>query len=138
MIFILMLGMIRSGFTYMSEDIFKLIYPVMVRPLLEYCVQVWSPYKQKHIDLIEGVQRRAARMVPGFKNLSYEQRLMKLGLMKLVERRVRGDMIETYKLITNKEGINKDKFFKLRDERGDPELNRELVIFKKRTSVRGM
>ena len=94
-----MLGMIRSGFTYSSEDMFKLIYSVMVRPLLEYCVQVWSPYKQKHIDLIEGVQRRAARMVPGFKDLIYEQRLMKLGLMNLVERRARGDMIETYKLI---------------------------------------
>ena len=94
-----MLGMVRSGFAYMSQDIFKLVYPVMVRPLLEYCVQVWSPYKQKHIDLIEGVQRRAVRMVPGMNNLSYEQRLVKLGLTKLVERRFRGDMIETYKLI---------------------------------------
>ena len=29
-------------------------------------------------------------------------------------------MIETYKIITNKEGINSDKFFDLEDERGDP------------------
>ena len=70
-------------------------------------------------------------MVLGMKKLSYEQRLIKLGLTKLVERRFRGDMIETYKIITNKEGINWD-------ERGDPELNRGLVIFKKRTSGRGM
>ena len=104
----------------------------MVRPLLEYCVQVWSPYKQKHIDLIEGVQKRAVRMVPGMKNLSYEQKLVKLGLTKLVERRFRGDMIETYKLITNKEGINSTKFFDPRNERGDPELNHGLKISKKR------
>ena len=131
-----MLGMVRCGFAYMSQDIFKLVYPVMVRPLLEYCVQVWSPYKQKHIDLIEGVQKRAVRMVPGMKNLTYEQRCVKLGLTKLVERRFRGDMIETYKLITNKEGISRNTFFKLRRERGDPNLNRGLVIFKKRTSGR--
>ena len=81
-----MLGMIRSGFACMSQDIFKLVYPVMVRPLLEYCVQVWSPYKQKHIDLIEGVQKRAVMMVPGMKHLSYEQRLVKLGLTKWVEK----------------------------------------------------
>ena len=77
-------------------------------------------------------------MVLGMKNLSYEQRLMKLGLTKLVERRFRGDMIETYKIITNKEGINKDAFFEVRDKRGDPVRNRGLVIFKKRTSGRGM
>ena len=82
--------MVRSGFVYINQDHFKLVYPVMVRPLLEYCVQVWSPYKQKHIDLIEGVQRRAVRMGPGMKNLSYEQRLVKLGLTKLVKRRFRG------------------------------------------------
>ena len=46
-------------------------------------------------------------MVLGMKKLSYEQRLIKLGLTKLVERRFRGDMIETYKIITNKEGINR-------------------------------
>ena len=133
-----MLGMIRSGFACMSQDIFKLVYPVMVRPLLEYCVQVWSPYKQKHIDLIEGVQRRAVRMVPGMKNLSYEQKLVKLGLTKLVERRFRGDMIETNKIITNKEGINSEKFFDPDNERGDPELNHGSKIFKKRTSGREM
>ena len=47
-------------------------------------------------------------------------------------------MIETYKIITNKEGINRDTFFELRNKRGDPERNRGLVIFKKRTSGRGM
>ena len=65
-------------------------------------------------------------------------RLEDLGLTKLVERRFRGDMIETYKLLTNKEGISRDIFFELRNERGDPELSRGLVIFKKRTSGRGM
>ncbi|CAL4121882.1 unnamed protein product, partial [Meganyctiphanes norvegica] len=54
-----MLGLIRIGFSCLDEEIFMNLYPVLVRPLLEYCVQVWSPYKQKYINLIEGVQRRA-------------------------------------------------------------------------------
>ena len=36
-----MLGMIRIGFSCLDEKIFMNIYPVLVRPLLEYCVQVF-------------------------------------------------------------------------------------------------
>ena len=106
-----MLGMIRIGFTCLDVEIFKLVYPVLVRPLLEYCVQIWSPHKVKYIDQIEKVQKRAVNMVPGMSNMTYEEKLVKLGISKLVERRFRGDMIETYKLITNKEGLNSDILF---------------------------
>ena len=75
-------------------------------------------------------------MAPGIRDLTHEERLVKLGLPKLVERWFRGDMIETYKLLTNKEGISRNIFFKMRKERGNPELFRGLVIFKKRTTGR--
>ena len=52
-----MLGMIRIGFTCPDVKIFKLVYPVLVRPLLEYCVQIWSPHKVKYIDQIENAQK---------------------------------------------------------------------------------
>ena len=45
-------------------------------------------------------------------------------------------MIEIYKLLTKKEGISRNIFFEMGNERGDPKLNRGLVIFKKRTSGR--
>ena len=41
------------------------------------------------------------------------------------ERRVRGDMIETYKIITGKEKVNRDKFFKIIPRRGDSELRHD-------------
>ena len=97
---------------------------------LEYCVQVWSPYLLKYIKLIEGVQRRATRMVPELRELSYEDRLKKLNLTTLEERRVRGDMIETYKIISGKENINPDKFFQLRPDWEGPRA-RDKKIFKK-------
>merc|ERR1712240_722354 len=98
-----MLGLIRIGFSCLDKEIFMNLYPVLVRPLLEYCVQVWSPYKRKFINLLEGVQRRATKLVPELRELQYEERLKKLGLTTLEERRVRGDMIETYKILTGKD-----------------------------------
>ena len=71
-----------------------------MRPHLEYANAVWRPYKVKHIDMIEKVQRRATKRIPGFRNLSYEQRLQKLGLFTLSFRRFRGDLIEVYKIVS--------------------------------------
>ena len=59
----------------------------------------------------------------------------KLGLTSLEDRRVRGDMIETYKIMTGKEDINRDKFFKLATVRGDMNEVRNLKIFKKRFNL---
>ena len=126
-----MLGLIKIGFNCLDEKIFMNLYPVLVRPLLEYCVQVWSPYKQKYIDMIERVQRRATKLVPSLRNLPYEERLRKLGLTKLIERRFRGDMIETYKILTGKEGINSEHLFQVANERGDPGLARGYKLQRK-------
>ena len=38
-------------------------------------------------------------MVPGLKNMPYEQRLIQLHLWTLEERRVRADLIEVYKMM---------------------------------------
>ena len=40
-----------------------------------------------------------------------EERIIALGLTKLVERRFRKDIIETYNRVSGKENINKEKFF---------------------------
>ena len=125
-----MLGLIRIGFSCLDKEIFMNLYPVLVRPLLEYCVQVWSPYKRKYVNLLEGVQRRATKLVPALRNLQYEERLKRLGLTTLEDRRERGDMIETYKLITGKEDINPGKFFTMATVRGDPELTHNMKLYK--------
>ena len=41
-------------------------------------------------------------------------------------------MIETFKLTTNNEGLDPDIFFEQKVERGDPELHRGNVIYKKK------
>ena len=48
---------------------------VLVRPHLQYCIQMWSPQYKIDTDLLECVQRRATKMIQGMEHLSYEDRL---------------------------------------------------------------
>ena len=60
------------------------------------------PYLKKDMRKLEAVQRRATKQVSDLKNLEYPDRLKKLKLPTLLYRRMRGDMIETYKILTLK------------------------------------
>ena len=92
-----MVGLIRRTFSYLSPKMFTKLFTSFVRPHLEYAQAVWSPFLLKHVDLIENVQIRATKLVDGFQNLSYMERLKKLDLQTLAYRRMRGDIIEVYK-----------------------------------------
>ena len=70
-----------------------------MRPHLEYCIQVWSPYLRKDAILLEIVQKRATKMISELRHLNYEQRLHKLGLISLEKRRIRGDLIQAFKIV---------------------------------------
>ena len=95
-------GAIRRSFRYLDLNTFCLLYKSMVRHHLETSVPVWCPATERDIDLMEGVQRRATKMLPGMESLSYESRLKKLKLPTLKYRRARGDMIETFKILSGK------------------------------------
>ena len=64
------------------------LYKAIVRPHLEYCSMAWRPYRKKDIDTLECIQRRATKMIPEQRDLSYEERLKECGLTTLETRRV--------------------------------------------------
>ena len=67
------MGLIRRTFSYLDNHTFLLLYKTLVRPHIEYANSVWNPYKTKHITALENVQMRATKLIPGFKDLSYEK-----------------------------------------------------------------
>ncbi|XP_055490631.1 uncharacterized protein LOC129696607 [Leucoraja erinacea] len=86
-----MLAFIAKGFEYRSREVLL----QLVRPHLEYCVQFWSPSLRKEIITKEGVQRRLDR----------------LGLYSLEIRRLRRDLIETYKILKGLDRLDAGRLF---------------------------
>ena len=66
---------------------------------------------QKDKDLLERVQRRATKMIEGYQNVPYEERLSRLNLTTLETRRLRADLLEVYKIMTGKSRVNENLFF---------------------------
>ena len=60
---------------------------------------IWNPYFIKDIELIKKVQKRCTKIPAEARNLPYEERLRLFNLTTLKERRDRGDLIETFKII---------------------------------------
>ena len=98
--------MIKRNFTDRSQATLIPLYKSLVRPHLEYCCSVWNPHFRKDIELIEGVQRRATKLVKDVEHLHYNDRLEHLGLMCLHTRRIRSDLIDTYKIINGIYNVN--------------------------------
>ena len=72
-----------------------------MRPHLEYAATIWNPYKKGYFDDLEKVQRKATELLQNISHLSYPERLAALNLPTLEYRRIRGDMIETFKILNN-------------------------------------
>ena len=70
-----------------------------------------SLFLVKDIKLIEGVQRRATKLVCDVAHLSYDDRLKHLGLTRLDRRRFRNDLIETYKIMSGVYNVESERFF---------------------------
>ena len=72
----------------------NLVFPLAAPP-------VWCPYKQGDIKELEKIQKRATKLVINLKKIPYKDRLMHLKLPTLKYRRLRGDMIEVFKITHN-------------------------------------
>ena len=111
-----MFGLIRRNITYKGKKLIIPLYKAIVRPHLEYCIQAWRPYRKKDIDTLERIQRRATKMIPELRDLSYEERLKECGLTTLETRRLRGDQIEVFKILNGYENIDRNMFFSLKKD----------------------
>ena len=114
------LRILKLSFQHLDKKNFVLLYKTYVRVQLDYCIQAWYYIKDiKHLE--------TTKLVPG--NKSYSVRLKCLNLYSLEQRRIRGDLIETYKLISKK---NIELFSEARDNNT---RGHSLKLYKQRSRL---
>ena len=64
------LGCIQSSVASRAKEVLLPLCSVLVRPQLEYCIQMWSSQCRRDIDLLECIQRRATKVIHGVEHLS--------------------------------------------------------------------
>ena len=106
-----MLGLRKRTIKHRNISVMVQLYKSLVRPHMEYCSPVWSPYYNKDKVMLESVQHRFTRLFSELRAMSYEDRLETLRLWSLEERRNRQDLIEVYKMMHGHTDVPVSTFF---------------------------
>ena len=118
---------IRRNFSFIDKRAFCTLYNQRIRPHLDYGMTACPPGTVAEAKLLEAVQSKATAMVQGMRYKNSEERRKLLGLMSLVERRDRRDMIEVYKILKGHTKIDPALFWEVRDARNGVRLVKELA-----------
>ena len=116
-------GLIKRSFMHLNKSSFLTLYKAMVRPILEYCANIWFPINKFELDEIEKVQHRATKIIPGLHDLPYPARLRKLNLHTLRYRRNRNDIIQVFRILKGIDKLETNDFFEVNTDqrtRGHP------------------
>jgi len=103
-------------------------YTTYVRPLLETATTVWNPHLMKDIDIIEKVQRKFTKRIPGMFIKSYKDRRFHLQLTTLEQRRMCNDLIMTFKIIHGLIKLDFQDFFEFNLRRNLRGHSQKLII----------
>ena len=91
-------GWIFRIFKSRRPEIILLLFNTYVRPRLEYCSPLWSPYQKRHQYQIEAIQRTITSRISGTEGLNYWERLKYLKIPSLQRRRERYQIIHIWKI----------------------------------------
>lgn len=109
------LGQMSRAVQWRDKITFPKLFMSHVRPVLEYAGTVWCPYLVGDKETLEKVQKRMVSMIPGLRG-SYEDKLRALGMTTLQRRRERGDMIQTWRILTGKDRVDPANWFILQGD----------------------
>ncbi len=87
------LGIMKMTFDTLDKELLPIVYKHQVRPHLEYRNIIWHPRYIADMKKVEGVQRRATKLILELRDKPYQERLQSLNLYSMEYRRKRGDMI---------------------------------------------
>jgi len=123
------LATLKRCFISRDVEMWTTLYKTYVRPHLEFAVQAWRPFLRRDCAVLERVQRRATRIPLPLRGKSYEERLNRMGLMQLEQRRTRGDVIQFFKLMRGADKVrwHSGLLWAPTREIKRPQLRREIV-----------
>ena len=106
------LNFIRRNFNNCSKTVKKRLYQTLVRPHLEYASIAWHPGTAKNSNMLEMVQRRAARFVMGdySRESSVTNMIEELGWISLEQRRTNQRLATFHKIIHGNLQLDLDKY----------------------------
>ncbi len=104
-------SLILKTFENKSPKFLFKLFQVYVRPKLEYASQVWCPWQLGDIELIEKIQRKFTKSIPGLSELSYDERLKGLFAHSLKTRRLILDLTFLYKILNNLTEFDPNELF---------------------------
>ena len=88
----------------------KIAYITICRPILEYASQSWSPHLQKHIRLIENINRKAFRWAYSIKKFDSISSLMADFNWPVLElRRISSDLNMYARIVSGKAAVDREK-----------------------------
>jgi len=106
------LGCIKYSIAKWSKSVIVPKHSTVMWPHLEFCVHFGASQYKMFIKTSECIQRRAANMVKGLEDITYEKQLRILGLFSIENRRLRED-IAIYKFLMRESGEGGADLFSL-------------------------
>ena len=104
-------GMVKRTIQCRTKKVMLVLYKSLVRPHLDYCMQVWRPFLKKDVECLEKIQKRFTKSITECKGLRYAERLKVLGLTTFETRCLRGDLLTCFKTLKGFEYLNISEFF---------------------------
>ena len=92
---------VLSVFYTRDKNTMLTLFKSLIRPKIEYCCEVWSPFLIKDIVKIEQVQSSFTHRIAGMSDYNYWERLQLLDLMSLQRRREKIVLTHLWKILNN-------------------------------------
>ena len=92
-------GWILRTFISRNAELMLKLYRSLILPRIDYCSQLWSPFRNQDWNLLESIQRMFTARISETKGENYWQRLKSLKLFSLERRAERYKIIYTWKIL---------------------------------------
>ena len=105
------LTQISRAFLYRERHVFLKLYIQFVRCHMEFAVSAWCPWTVQDVEVFEKVQKKAINLINGLQGMTYDEKLVELGITSLKARRTRIDLVPKFKMLKGIDTVDFNTWF---------------------------